>query len=232
MGIIIEISRLPDDEAMVSRLLIYMKAIQKMHELRSVLNYSDIFDAANDDMFEDKKFKINYLFTPIIFLSLVYAGYAVITLKDGSTLTASNLDKVPRMNVVDLYEFKYISIETEMRQQLKYSREYKDVIREYKDLTELVGQESNFDVDAALRLMVAYYDGWQGVESTLIDRIGITDAEITRHLKTDIIQDKFSPILSVGIKDFPNEAGYFMLWELSISDDESTWTVAGKTGDV
>lgn len=36
MGIIIEISRLPDDEAMVSRLLIYMKAIRKMHELRSV----------------------------------------------------------------------------------------------------------------------------------------------------------------------------------------------------
>ena len=88
-------------------------------------------------------------------------------------------------------------IETEMRQQLKYSREYKDVIREEKDLTELVGQESNFDVDAALRLMLAYYDGWQGVESTLIDRIGMTDAEITRHLKTDIIQDKFSPILSV-----------------------------------
>lgn len=116
-------------------------------------------------------------------------------------------------------------IETEMRQQLKYSREYKDVIREEKDLTELVGQESNFDVDAALRLMLAYYDGWQGVESTLIDRIGMTDAEITRHLKTDVIQDKFSPILSVGIKDFPNEAGYFMLWELSISDDESNQRV-------
>ena len=73
--------------------------------------------------------------------------------------------------------------------------------------------------------MLAYYDGWQGVESTLIDRIGMTDAEITRHLKTDIIQDKFSPILSVGIKDFPNEAGYFMLWELSISDDESNQRV-------
>lgn len=116
-------------------------------------------------------------------------------------------------------------IETEMRQQLKYSREYKDVIREEKDLTGLVGQESNFDVDAALRLMLAYYDGWQGVESTLIDRIGMTDAEITRHLKTDIIQDKFSPILSVGIKDFPNEDGYFMLWELSISDDESNQRV-------
>lgn len=36
MGTIIEISRLPDDAAMVSRLLIYMNAIQKMHESRSV----------------------------------------------------------------------------------------------------------------------------------------------------------------------------------------------------
>jgi hypothetical protein len=112
-------------------------------------------------------------------------------------------------------------IEAKMRQQLKNSKEYKEIIREEKDLTELVGQESDFDVESSLRLMLAYYNSWQGVESTLIDRIGITDAEITKHLKTDIIQDRFSPILSVGIKDFPNEAGYFMLWELSISDEEA-----------
>ncbi len=112
-------------------------------------------------------------------------------------------------------------IEQEMRQQLKNSNQYKDIIREEKDLKELVGQESDFDVDAALRLMLAYYDGWQGLESVLIDRISITDTEITKHLKTDIIQDRFSPILSVGIKDFPNEDGYFMLWELSISDDSN-----------
>lgn len=36
MGTIIEISRLPNDAAMISRLLIYMKAIQKMHEPKSV----------------------------------------------------------------------------------------------------------------------------------------------------------------------------------------------------
>lgn len=112
-------------------------------------------------------------------------------------------------------------IEAEMKQQLKNSKQYKDIIREEKDLTELVGQESNFDVEAALRLMLAYYDGWQGLETTLIDRIGITDAEITRHLKTDVVQDRFSPILSVGIKDVPNEAGYFMLWDLSITDEEA-----------
>ena len=81
----------------------------KQLQPQGVLNYSDIFEPANDDMIVDKKFKINYLFTPIIFLSLVYAGYAVIALKDGSTLTASNLDRVPKMSVFDLYEFKYIS---------------------------------------------------------------------------------------------------------------------------
>lgn len=113
-------------------------------------------------------------------------------------------------------------IEAEMRQQLKNFNQYKDIIREEKDLKELVGQESDFDVDAALRLMLSYYDGWQRLESVLIDRISITDVEITKHLKTDIIQDRFSPILSVGIKDFPNEEGFFMLWELSISDDDNS----------
>ena len=51
--------------------------------------------------FTDKAFKISYTFTPIIFLSLVYAGYAVLTLKNGSTLTASNLDQVPKISVSD-----------------------------------------------------------------------------------------------------------------------------------
>ena len=54
-----------------------------------------------------------------------------------------------------------------------------------------------------------------------IDRIGINDEEIIQHLRTDILQDRTSRLLSVGIQNFPNEAGYFMLWELSISDEES-----------
>lgn len=88
--------------------LYYIDMIKKLQP-QGVLNYSDIFQPANDNMFEDKEFRINFLFTPIIFLSLVYAGHAVITLKDGSTITASTLDKVPKTSVLDLYEFKYLS---------------------------------------------------------------------------------------------------------------------------
>lgn len=86
----------------------YIDLVKKLQP-QGVLNYSDLFDPANDNMFEDKRFKINFLFTPIIFLSLVYAGYAVITLKNGTILTASSLDKVPKIGVFDLYEFKYLS---------------------------------------------------------------------------------------------------------------------------
>lgn len=86
----------------------YIDMLKKLQP-QGVLNYSDIFEPANDNMFVDKEFKINFLFTPIIFLALVYAGYAVITLKDGSTLTASTLDKVAKTSVLDLYEFKYLS---------------------------------------------------------------------------------------------------------------------------
>ena len=86
----------------------YIDMIKKLQP-QGVLNYSDIFQPDNDNMFEDKEFRISFLFTPIIFLSLVYAGHAVITLKDGSTITASTLDKVPKTSVLDLYEFKYLS---------------------------------------------------------------------------------------------------------------------------
>lgn len=110
-------------------------------------------------------------------------------------------------------------VESEMKQQLQNSKKYKDIIREEKDLSQLVGQGSDFDVDTALRQMLAYYDSWQRRDLKLIDRIAITDSDIIQHLQTDVLQDRKSPLMSVGIQNFPNEAGYFMLWELSISND-------------
>lgn len=112
-------------------------------------------------------------------------------------------------------------VEEEMKQQLTNAQKYKDVIREEKDLTKLVGTESNFDVDSALRTMLTYYECWQGHDPRLIDRISIADEEITQHLKTELVQDRMAPLMSIRIDNFPNEEGYFMLWELSISEKES-----------
>ena len=85
--------------------------IDKVKSLPSqgVLNYSDMFEVDGLYWQRDKRFRIWNIFTPILFLSLVYAGYGVLTLKNGSTLSAANLDTVPKINVLDLYEFKYLS---------------------------------------------------------------------------------------------------------------------------
>lgn len=91
----------------------YIDMVKKLQP-QGVLNYSDIFEPRFMEMYIDKKFKIEFTFTPIIFLSMVYGGYAVITTKDGKIITASNLDQIPKMSVMDLYEFKYISRPAQM----------------------------------------------------------------------------------------------------------------------
>ena len=111
------------------------------------------------------------------------------------------------------------SVEKEMRQQAENALKYKDILHEEKDLTQLVGKESNFDVDTALHQMLTYYESWKGNDLTLIDRISINDEMITKHLCGSIVEDHTGQLLSVGIWNFPNEAGYFMLWELSVSED-------------
>lgn len=92
-----------------SKYAMYYIDLLRQQPQQGVLNYSDLFEEQFMSFFVDKKYKISFLFTPIIFLSMVYAGYAVITLKNGKTITASNLDTVPSLSPYDLYEFKYIS---------------------------------------------------------------------------------------------------------------------------
>ena len=111
------------------------------------------------------------------------------------------------------------SVEMKMRQQVGNALKYKDILHEEKDLTQLVGKESNFDVDTALRQMLVYYESWKGNDPTIIDRISINDEMITKHLCGSIVQDHTKQLMSVVIRNFPNEAGYFMLWELSVSED-------------
>ncbi len=113
------------------------------------------------------------------------------------------------------------AVEYEMKQQLDNSRKYKEIIREDKELRYWVGRESNFDIATALRLMLTYHDHWKGNDSRLIEDISISDEEVVEHLRTEIQQDKNAQILSVAIHNFPNEAGYFMLWNLSVSNKES-----------
>ena len=80
---------------------------------QSVLNFSDLFYQDASEEYYSKKYNISYWFCPIILLSLVYAGHAVITLRDGSQLTAAGLDQATKLNAYDCAAFKYISRPTQ-----------------------------------------------------------------------------------------------------------------------
>lgn len=74
-----------------------------------VLNYSDLFEGEGDAVV-DKHFKIPFTLTPIIFVALVYGGFAEITFEGGSKLTAGNLDpRLQSINFADLLTFQYLS---------------------------------------------------------------------------------------------------------------------------
>lgn len=86
-----------------------MNLVKKLEKLppQGVINYSDIVVQRYDEYF-DKEFNINIEYYSVVLLALVYCGKATLTLKNGIQLTASNLDTLPRLGLVDIYEFKYL----------------------------------------------------------------------------------------------------------------------------
>jgi superfamily II DNA or RNA helicase len=110
-------------------------------------------------------------------------------------------------------------IEEDFKKQVQNTMRFHELITEEKDLTSLVGAESSFDFENALRLMVTYYENSMGNPYMPIEHFSINDAIIVKHLKKELQQDTESPVMNVSIQDFPNEKGYFMLWQLAVSPE-------------
>ena len=113
------------------------------------------------------------------------------------------------------------SVTMEMKDQMKNVKSYRDVLCEEKNLSELVGIESNFDINDALKMMYAYYQHWNGREVQLLSDVSVQNPQFKEMLNGEYLQAKNDKLLSVSIENFPNEAGYFMLWSLSVAEDES-----------
>ena len=113
-------------------------------------------------------------------------------------------------------------VEDDFRQQVDNTLKIKDLISESKDLSELVGADTGFDLDASLRAMLVFYECSIGNPVPPIEQYSISDPQITRHLGSEVEFSANSKVPVLLIKGFPNEKGYFMLWELSVSSDEQS----------
>jgi superfamily II DNA or RNA helicase len=110
-------------------------------------------------------------------------------------------------------------VEEDLKKQVQNTMRIKDLIKEEKDLASMIGTNSAFDFEAALRQMVTYYENYKGNPYLPIENFSINDPVIVGHLNKEIEQDLVGQLLNVSIKDFPNEKGYFMLWRISLTPD-------------
>lgn len=115
-------------------------------------------------------------------------------------------------------EYNLKPIEEDLKTQVKNANKFKDIIHEDKDLSSLIGIASNFDVDTALHQMVTYYENYKGFPYFPIHNLSINDSQIIKHLNQDIEFNRVDAAMMVNIQDFPNEKGYFTLWEISLAD--------------
>lgn len=110
-------------------------------------------------------------------------------------------------------------IEEDLKKEVQNTVKLKELLKDDKDLDSLVGRESTFDFESALREMVTYYENYNGNPYLPVHHFSINDEVIVKHLNRKIVQDVHNGVQSIDIADFPNEKGYFMLWQLAVSNE-------------
>lgn len=129
--------------------------------------------------------------------------------------TAAYMDSI--RNPKDI-QYNVRHIEEDLKIQVQNANSFKDIIHEEKDLTALIGTGTNFDIETAFRQMVTYYENYKGNPYFPLHNFSINDNQIIKHLNFDVKYNKDDGILVIDIQDFPNEKGYFSLWEISLDE--------------
>ena len=135
-----------------------------------------------------------------------------------------NFTEAYMQTIRDSKNSKYAAtkVEDDFKQQIDNTVKIKELISDSKDLRGLVGTGPGFDLDASLRSMLVYYECSIGNDIPPIEHYSINDSIITRHLNYEMEFTLEDSVPRLVIKEFPNEKGYFMLWELSVSSDEQS----------
>ena len=134
----------------------------------------------------------------------------------GMNFTDAYMNSIRNSKDID-YNIK--PIEENLKKEVQNTVKLKELLKDDKDLDSLVGRESTFDFERALREMVTFYENYKGNPYLPVHHFSINDEVIVRHLNKKIVQEVRSGVQSIDIVDFPNEKGYFMLWQLVVSNE-------------
>ena len=110
-------------------------------------------------------------------------------------------------------------LEDSIKKEISNAKKYKELLEDEKQLKTAYEEDKNFELETQLFKMCNYYNLWKKEEFFTGSNLSINDIEISKHLNQDNYWAKGEKIPLIFIEDFPNEKGYFSLWELSINDD-------------
>lgn len=111
-------------------------------------------------------------------------------------------------------------IEEDLKKQIKQALNIKELLKDEKDLTSVIGKTHTFNFELALKHMISYYEKYKGNIELSIDQYDINNPIIVEHLHRDIVQDLYNNILDVSIENFTYEKGYFMLWQVEVTSND------------
>lgn len=119
-------------------------------------------------------------------------------------------------------DYNISRMEEDLKKQIIKTNEYRELLREEKELKLVEDYNKEFKLEHALYKMLDYYNLWKFNKTVLLNNININDEEVIKHLEQEIYWSKGERVPLISIKNFPNEKGYFSLWELTINDDRQS----------
>lgn len=139
-------------------------------------------------------------------------------------------NEMAEMDFTDIYmrsirdekfmEHNVNKFEEEFRKQVKIRNQYKEIIKDDKDLSDEAYSESHFDLDMNLNRILDYYQDWKGLTYGR-KNLSLSNPLIEKHINKDLEWHILDSIPMLSIKDFPNEDGYFSIWQISLGEESN-----------
>lgn len=118
----------------------------------------------------------------------------------------------------DDIEYNISTLEEDIKKEIIKANEYDELLNEEKEL-KAIENSHGFQLEKTLFTMCNSYSLWKEGKFFTGETLSIDDDEIVKHLEQENYWCPQQKIPKILIKDFPNEKGYFILWELSINED-------------
>lgn len=115
-------------------------------------------------------------------------------------------------------KYNISKLEEDLKKEIIKANKYAELLSEEKELKANPNIQ-DFRLGKVLFTMCNSYSMWKEGKFFIGDNITVDSEEVTKHLEQENYWSLQQKVLSIFIEDFPNEKGYFILWELSINDN-------------